>query len=106
MRYALRHVGVLCVATLAVGCAPADDVALEADCSDGFDNRDAAAIIQECGAEEGSLWVEDGGAVRFQPSPQADYEAAACVLTKINESGTTRFGFVGNEMYRVDEESE
>ena len=39
--------------------------------------------------------------LQFEPEPQASYDLSAKVLNLIKASGVTKFGFVGNEKYRV-----
>jgi biopolymer transport protein ExbD len=39
--------------------------------------------------------------LQFEPEPQASYDLSAKVLNIIKLSGVTKFGFVGNEKYRV-----
>jgi len=39
--------------------------------------------------------------LQFEPEAQASYDLAAKVLQIIKQSGVTKFGFVGNEKYRV-----
>ena len=39
--------------------------------------------------------------LQFEPEPEASYELSAQVLNIIKGSGVTKFGFVGNEKYRV-----
>jgi biopolymer transport protein ExbD len=39
--------------------------------------------------------------LQFEPEPQASYDLSAKVLNIIKASGVTKFGFVGNEKYRV-----
>jgi len=39
--------------------------------------------------------------LQFEPEAQASYEVSAKVLQVIKQSGVTKFGFVGNEKYRV-----
>ena len=39
--------------------------------------------------------------LQFEPDAQASYELSAKVLNIIKVSGVTKFGFVGNEKYRV-----
>lgn len=73
------------------------------DFSDGFQQSDADAILRKCGAADVGLKVKPDGEIRFEPSPYADYEASACVLRYIKQSGATKFGFVGNEKYQSDE---
>jgi len=39
--------------------------------------------------------------LQFEPEPNAGYDLSAQVLNIIKASGVTKFGFVGNEKYRV-----
>ena len=39
--------------------------------------------------------------LQFEPEPNASYDISAKVLNIIKGSGVTKFGFVGNEKYRV-----
>ena len=39
--------------------------------------------------------------LQFEPEARASYELSAQVLNLIKASGVTKFGFVGNEQYRV-----
>ena len=39
--------------------------------------------------------------LQFEPEPNAGYDITAQVLNIIKGSGVTKFGFVGNEKYRV-----
>jgi biopolymer transport protein ExbD len=39
--------------------------------------------------------------LQFEPEPSASYDLSARVLNIIKISGVTKFGFVGNEKYRV-----
>lgn len=39
--------------------------------------------------------------LQFEPEPDAGYDLAAHVLNIIKASGVTKFGFAGNEKYRV-----
>jgi len=39
--------------------------------------------------------------LQFEPDAQAGYDLSAKVLNIIKQSGVTKFGFVGNEKYRV-----
>ena len=39
--------------------------------------------------------------LQFEPEPSASYDLSARVLNIIKLSGVTKFGFVGNEKYRV-----
>jgi biopolymer transport protein ExbD len=39
--------------------------------------------------------------LQFEPEAQASYDLSAQVLNIIKQSGVTKFGFVGNEKYRV-----
>ena len=109
--FSFRHLSTAASALAVAACAQAPvgkdhEANVVADFSDGFDNRDAVAILRECEAPANVLWVEEDGEFRFVPTPDIDYETAACVLNKIKESGTTKFGFVGNEKYVTPDESE
>ncbi|HEY6814740.1 MAG TPA: biopolymer transporter ExbD [Croceibacterium sp.] len=39
--------------------------------------------------------------LQFEPEANASYDLSAKVLNMIKQSGVTKFGFVGNEKYRV-----
>ena len=39
--------------------------------------------------------------LQFEPEAEASYDLSAKVLNIIKGSGVTKFGFVGNEKYRV-----
>ncbi len=39
--------------------------------------------------------------LQFQPAPNANYDTVDRALAKVKGSGVTKFGFVGNEQYRV-----
>ncbi|MBA4165584.1 MAG: biopolymer transporter ExbD, partial [Erythrobacter sp.] len=39
--------------------------------------------------------------LQFEPEAQASYDLSAKVINIIKASGVTKFGFVGNEKYRV-----
>ena len=39
--------------------------------------------------------------LQFEPEPRASYDLSSHVLNIIKASGVTKFGFVGNEQYRV-----
>ncbi|MEP7351439.1 MAG: biopolymer transporter ExbD, partial [Sphingorhabdus sp.] len=39
--------------------------------------------------------------LQFQPAPTATYDTVDKVLAAVKRSGITKFGFVGNEQYRV-----
>ena len=82
------------------------DLPSKIDFSDGFQQSDANAIVAKCGAKDVELKVKPDGEIAFVPSPDADYEAAACVLKYIKESGATKFGFVGNEKFVTPEEGQ
>jgi biopolymer transport protein ExbD len=43
--------------------------------------------------------------LQFEPEPNASYDLSAKVLNIIKHSGVTKFGFVGNEKYRVFDKS-
>ncbi|MEO0907993.1 MAG: biopolymer transporter ExbD [Pseudomonadota bacterium] len=50
---------------------------------------------------EETLTVEPEPELQFEPEANASYELSARVLQIIKGSGVTKFGFVGNEKYRV-----
>ncbi len=76
------------------------------DFADGFQQSDADAILRECGADDIELNVSFSGEITFEPSLTSDYDASVCVLEYIKESGTTKFGFVGNERYVTPKEDQ
>ena len=39
--------------------------------------------------------------LQFQPAPTAPYDTVDKALVSVKRSGITKFGFVGNEQYRV-----
>jgi biopolymer transport protein ExbD len=39
--------------------------------------------------------------LQFQPAPNSNYDTVDRALAKVKGSGITKFGFVGNEQYRV-----
>ena len=43
--------------------------------------------------------------LQFEPEPTASYDLSAKVLNIIKGTGVTKFGFVGNEKYRVFDKS-
>jgi biopolymer transport protein ExbD len=50
-------------------------------------------------AETTTMTVEPE--LQFEPEPNASYDLTAKVLQIIKGSGVTKFGFVGNEKYRI-----
>jgi len=50
---------------------------------------------------EESLTIRPEPELQFEPEALASYELAAEVLRIIKASGVTKFGFVGNEKYRI-----
>lgn len=106
----LRGLSLLLTLPLAItACGPVShsvtvDLPSTIDFSDGFQQSDADAILRKCNAKDIKLIVKPNGEIIFEPSPNADYEASVCVLEYIKQSGTTKFGFVGNEKYRAEDE--
>ena len=82
------------------------DLPVKIDFSDGFQQSDADAILKECNAENIALKVGETGEITFEPSLNADYDASVCVLQYVKKSGTTKFGFVGNEKYVTSKEGQ
>ena len=58
-----------------------------------------AGQLREILAETTTFAVEPE--LQFEPEAQASYDLSARVLQVIKASGVTKFGFVGNEKYRV-----
>ena len=58
-----------------------------------------AGQLREILAETTTFAVEPE--LQFEPEAQASYDLSAKVLQVIKASGVTKFGFVGNEKYRV-----
>ena len=85
---------------------PQEDAPQTINFADGFQQSDADAILQKCDAKDISLTISETGEVQFYPSPNADYDASVCVLEYIKKSGTSKFGFVGNERYTTSEKEE
>ena len=50
---------------------------------------------------EVSKTIQPEPELQFEPEPLASYDLSASVLNIIKGSGVTKFGFVGNEKYRV-----
>lgn len=48
-----------------------------------------------------TLTIQPEPELQFEPEANASYELSAKVLQVIKQSGVTKFGFVGNEKYRV-----
>jgi hypothetical protein len=91
-------------------CQPATstvtvDLPSKIDFSDGFQQSDADEILHKCNAKNIELAVMPGGELRFEPSPNADYDASVCVLEYIKKSGAP-IGIVGSEKYVTPEEGQ
>ena len=43
---------------------------------------------------------EEQPLIRFEPHPQASYDASVQVIALVGEAGLTRFAFIGNERFR------
>jgi biopolymer transport protein ExbD len=108
----VRRSALVLIAPLGViACKPTTttveiDLPSKIDFTDGFQQSDADAILSKCNAKDIELTVKPDGEIAFAPDPNADYDAAACVLKYIKESGATKFGFVGNEEYVTPEEGQ
>lgn len=50
---------------------------------------------------EATKGIQPEPELQFEPEAQASYDLSARVLNIIKVSGVTKFGFVGNEKYRV-----
>jgi len=86
-----------------IACAQTKEVEIE------FTQADADALAVHCSAPTTWLKVEPVSSVRFElpvdytHSP-TDHKKIACLLQGVREAGVTKFGFVGNEKYPVDNE--
>jgi len=47
-----------------------------------------------------TLALAPGALLRFDPAPEASYDASAKTIVLIKDAGVERFAFVGNERYR------
>lgn len=96
----------LCVPALVACQSPAGESPPLPDYSDGLDEADVTAILQMCGAPPNMLQMDADGFVLFNPDlnlEQVDYDVSVCVIEQIRESGTEKFGFIGNERYQTPE---
>ncbi len=66
--------------------------------ADPIDQNQLVALLAETQNE--SVYAIEPE-LQFEPEPNASYELSAKVLQVIKGSGVTKFGFVGNEKYRV-----
>ncbi|WP_143738114.1 hypothetical protein [Erythrobacter donghaensis] len=106
-----RRSALLLIAPLGViACKPASttvgsDLPIKIDFSDGFQQSDAYAILHKCNAKNIELTVMPSGELKFEPSPNSDYDASVCVLEYIKKSGAP-IGLVGNAKYVTPEEGQ
>lgn len=63
--------------------------------ADPIDQGQLVTLLQQ------SLTMQPEPELQFEPEPLASYDLSARVLNIIKASGVTKFGFVGNEKYRV-----
>jgi biopolymer transport protein ExbD len=68
-------------------------------------NGETITDSQLVGNLQATLQLATEPELQFEPEPQASYDLSAKVLNIIKASGVTKFGFVGNEKYRVFEKS-
>jgi len=59
---------------------------------------DSGELVRNLNATKG---INPEPELQFEPDAQASYDLSARVLNIIKVSGVTKFGFVGNEKYRV-----
>lgn len=50
--------------------------------------------------------MDEEPTLEFYPDVEASYEISAAVLMRIKQSGVTKFGFVGNERYRMTDDED
>lgn len=62
-------------------------------------------ILEKCGwtKADGFVGFVDVDELQFQPTATADYDRVDCALNRIKPYHPSKFGFVGNEQYRVDD---
>ncbi len=63
-------------------------------------------ILNKCEWEktDGFVGLVEKDELQFQPLPTAKYEHVDCVLNGIKPYHPSKFGFIGNEQYRIEEE--
>ena len=59
---------------------------------------DAGELVRNLNATKS---IDPEPELQFESEPQASYDLSAQVLNIIKQSGVSKFGFVGNEKYRV-----
>lgn len=71
-----------------------------------LDSEILDGILTKCGwtKADGFVGFVDVDELQFQPTATADYDRVDCALKGIKPYHPTKFGFVGNEQYRVEEE--
>lgn len=63
-------------------------------------NGEAVTLGQMSSLLRATRLMEFEPELQFEPDAMASYSASAKVLNSIEQSGITKFGFVGNEKYR------
>jgi hypothetical protein len=63
-------------------------------------------ILKKCGwtKADGFVRFVDDDELQFQPTATADYDRVDCALRGIKPYHPSKFGFVGNEQYRTQED--
>lgn len=59
--------------------------------------EEVARIESECGLKSGTITIT-GDQIQLQPSLDEAYENVDCALTRLNQAGFGKLGFVGNEI--------
>ena len=80
------------------GCGNAEAVKQK---SEAVMQADLDAIADKCRLERSAIHLVSQNTIQFQPSEDADYDAAVCALDGIREANFPgmKMGFVGNEKY-------
>lgn len=71
-----------------------------------LDKKILDGILKKCGWKkaDGFVGFVNGDELQFQPAATADYDRVDCALRGIKPYHPSKFGFVGNEQYRVEKE--
>ncbi|QNA84241.1 hypothetical protein G4G27_09775 [Sphingomonas sp. So64.6b] len=101
----MKKIWLLALAGLSTGCTPP----ATNDKSVSVRQQKIAslnAISQKCGLPQSALTLEREDDIHFQPPPTARYESFDCALTELRKSKFPKLGFVGNEQYVVEGNSQ
>jgi hypothetical protein len=95
---------IICAAPSLAACTERSDSATNSVAGARSEKRAVLdQIASECGLPPSNFTLIDDAELRFQPSPDADYEAVDCALRRVRETALFNdvpMGFVGNEAFR------